>query len=162
MSEVQTFLALCRRDPAAVCPVKVLFREFNASLPAGSVGNLSRSNFLMELARAGFTSRDRQHATGTTKSVSANLRILALQLDQFASPAFDSKPVRRTQRTIQNVEKSSPGHLLLHQVPRVRLNTTHSGHAAARQSTRSCTSASSASSRCMSISSRGCCRRLAG
>ncbi len=55
MSEVQTFLARCRRDPAAVCPVKVLFREFNVSLPAGSVGNWSRSNFLMELARAGFS-----------------------------------------------------------------------------------------------------------
>jgi len=55
MSDVQTFVAQCRRDRAAICPVKVLWREFNATLPAGRAGNWSRSNFLMELARAGFS-----------------------------------------------------------------------------------------------------------
>jgi hypothetical protein len=52
--EVTAFLARCRRDGAAVSPVKILFAEFNNGL-AGHKGKWSRTNFVMELARAGFT-----------------------------------------------------------------------------------------------------------
>lgn len=51
--EVAEFLARCRRDPAALTPLRCLFREFNASL-GPRAGHWSRSNFVLELGRAGF------------------------------------------------------------------------------------------------------------
>lgn len=51
--EVSQWLSRCRRDPAALTPVKALFADFNASIR--DKGKWSRTNFVMELARAGFS-----------------------------------------------------------------------------------------------------------
>lgn len=54
--DVADFIAKCRRDAAALTPVKVLFKAFGDSLRDSSKRSAwSRSNFIMELARGGFT-----------------------------------------------------------------------------------------------------------
>jgi hypothetical protein len=53
-NDVASFVARCTRHPAAVTPVKALFRQFGESLPEAKRSGWSRSNFLFELGRAGF------------------------------------------------------------------------------------------------------------
>ena len=54
MDDINRFLARCRRDPAAVSPVKLAWRAFNDSLPVGRRGAWSRDAFLGEMIRANF------------------------------------------------------------------------------------------------------------
>ena len=52
--DIDAFLARCRRDRAAVTPVRTLFKQFGESLPdTGKRSAWSRSNFLIELGHAG-------------------------------------------------------------------------------------------------------------
>ena len=55
MSDIDKFLSHCRRDASAMCPLKLAWREFNNSLPAGRRGAWSRDAFLGAMVRAGFS-----------------------------------------------------------------------------------------------------------
>ena len=55
MNDVSAFLQRCARTPAALVPVKLAWRAFNDSLPAGRRGAWSRDRFLGALIQAGLS-----------------------------------------------------------------------------------------------------------
>lgn len=52
-ADVARYLARCTRDATGLVPFKALFAGFCESLPAAKRGSWSRTNFLIELGRAG-------------------------------------------------------------------------------------------------------------